>query len=176
MQQKSERNFDNCKELVPLITRQLFSRLLPRSARAMFFALAIATITGCAITPQPQLDMSNYSTPSVGTAGVYFYQWKTGIIGAGSDVKFLINGKALGAINTGEWLYMEVPAGQQNFRMIGGIFPADIPFQFHERQNYFFRGQLVDFSDQVIWVNDKKEIDEAIANIESGRYEKGDID
>ena len=116
--------------------------------------------------------MSSYSKPTPGMAGVYFYQWKTGILGAASDVKFVLDGQIRGSINTGEWLYFEVPEGKHNYRLIGGLFPGEIEHQFTAGQNYFFRGVLSSFTDTVLWVNDAVAIDETVSNIKSGRYKK----
>ena len=138
--------------------------------------ITVILVGGCATGPVQQVDASHYSTPKTGTAGVYFYQWKTGILGAGSDVKFVLDGQVLGAINTGEWLYFEVPTGKHKYRFKGGLFPIEIEHDFREKQNYFFRGILSNFTDTVFWINDLIEIDDTMKHIQSGRYEKGDID
>lgn len=135
-------------------------------------ATAMVTLSGCAITPKPQIDMSSYSKPTTGTAGVYFYQWKTGIFGALSDVKLVIDDKVLGSVNTGEWMYLEVPAGAHKYNMTNGMGALKINLSFAEGGNYFFRGQLVNFSDTVYLINDEQEVAEVIKNMESGRYKK----
>jgi hypothetical protein len=137
-------------------------------------ALVVAiAIQGCAsYTPAPPVDMSNYSKPTAGTAGIYFYQWKSGIFGAFSDVKFVLDGQVLGSINTGEWLYFEVLEGNHSYRYRGGPFKSDTPFQFDAGKNYFFLGKLRDGMDSVSWINDPVALDEATANISSGRYTK----
>lgn len=109
-------------------------------------------------------------------AGYYFYQWKTGIFGALSDVKFVMNDEVLGSINTGEWLYFEVPAGPHEYVWNGGIIPQSTEMEFHEGSNYFFRGFLSTGSDTVSYVDDEQEINETIENIKSGRYERGNAD
>jgi hypothetical protein len=139
-------------------------------------ALAVVIFSGCASTPVPPIDTSQYSTPTKGMAGIYFYQLKTGIIGAGSDVKFILDDKIFGKINTGEWLYFEENPGIHKYRFIGGPFPSFVPIEFKEGQNYFFRGFLSSGMDHVVWINNKEAIDSAFENIKSGRYEKGDVD
>ena len=140
-----------------------------------YFSALVAAIfiQGCATgPPAPQVDMSSYSKAAPGMAGVYFYQWKTGIYGSSSDVKFVLDGRVLGRINTGEWIYMEVPEGKHNYRLSGGLFPIDIPHQFNAGQNYFFIGQLSGFEDSVVWINDAEKIKDVISNMESGRYKR----
>lgn len=142
----------------------------------LLLPLAVLIVSGCATTPKTPIDMSWYNTPSSGSAGVYFYQWKTGVLGSYSDVRFKLDGESIGQINTGEWLYMEVPAGEHEYRVSGGFLPVNAPFNFEEGQNYFFRGAISMGTDIVIWVNEEDEIKETIKSIESNHYEYGDVD
>ena len=73
--------------------------------RALELIMLIA-LAGCAITPYEQLNLdttTEFRQPSIGKAGVYVYQWKTGIIGAAMDVNFEIRGLRKIALNTGEY-------------------------------------------------------------------------
>jgi len=133
--------------------------------------LLLLLISGCVKIPPP--DMSWYSTPKKGYSGVYFYQYKTGLLGSGFDVKFILDETmTMAKINTGEWAYFEVPAGNHKYRFRGGIVPLHFELDFVENQNYFFRGMLLDFFDQVTLTKDTVEIKEVIRNIESGHYKK----
>lgn len=136
----------------------------------------VALISGCATTDQVLVDTTHYSTPTKGKSGIYFYQWKTGFLGAASDVRFILDGKVLGAINTGEWLYFEADPGPHKYRLQGGFLPSELPITFKEGHNYFFAGALRSGIENVVWVNDERRISEAFENIKIGRYEKGDID
>ncbi|MGB0219366.1 MAG: DUF2846 domain-containing protein [Sinimarinibacterium flocculans] len=143
-------------------------------------SLMIATcLCGCAITPYEQLGLdttSGFRAPPSDKAGVYVYQWKSGIVGAGMDVDFELSGQPTIALNTGEYGYMEVPPGEYQYKLIGGLGPVFVPVTFLAGQNYFFRAALVNFSDQVVLVRDQHEIDAAKQNIASGRYEYHDVD
>jgi hypothetical protein len=143
--------------------------------RQMLCLIFLFLLNGC-IATKPQVDMSWYNKSAEGTAGIYFYQWKTGVLGSYSDVRFKLDGETLGKINTGEWLYFEVPAGIHKYRFDGGILPQYIEHDFVEGQNYFFRGFILMGADSVVLINDEKEIMETIKNIESGRYQPGDKD
>lgn len=88
------------------------------------------------------------------------------------DVSFVLNGETLAKINTGEWTYLEVPSGDHQFRVGGGLLDTNVPVNFEEGNNYFFRGFLSNGAGYAIWVHDQSEIDEAIKNIESGRYKQ----
>ncbi|AHI33419.1 hypothetical protein AU15_20905 [Marinobacter salarius] len=111
--------------------------------RVLLLMVTSLSLVGCASTPKVAPDMRAYSTPTEGTAGIYFYQWKTGMMGAMSDVKFVLNDEVLGRINTGEWLYFEVEEGTHEVRLLGGIFQQARPLEFVKGQNYFFRGALL---------------------------------
>ena len=107
---------------------------------------------------------------------MYFFQWKSGVFLSYSDVKFVLDGESLGQINTGEWLYFEVPAGKHEYVVVGGIHQFKGNFDFVEGHNNFFRGFINNGIDHVQLIQDEPSIREAIENIESGRYERGDID
>lgn len=146
---------------------------ISKLTRYIFILIAAIFIQGCATsTPAPQVDMSGYSKAAPGMAGIYFYQWKTGIFGSLSDVKFVLDGQVLGSINTGEWMYLEVLAGEHKYRLKSGLIPIDIPHQFTAGQNYFFIGKLNGFTDSVVWINDIEKINEVVVNMESGRYKR----
>lgn len=135
-------------------------------------------LAGCAVVPYEQLRLdttSNFRKPPPDRAGIYVYQWKTGILGAAMDVNFEIKGQPKIALNTGEYGYLEVPPGEYEYKVMGG--PATfIPVKFDGGQNYFFRAALVNFSDLSFLIRDQQEIDEAKQNLLSGRYELHDID
>ena len=146
--------------------------MLTKILRCSILPFAVIYLTGCAVPPKPVIDMTSYSTPSKGTAGVYFYQWKTGFLGAAFDAKFIVDGKVLGAINTGEYMYFDVPAGQRKYRAYDGLISSlDMDFQFVENQNYFFRGHP-GITGSVYWINEPLELTAAAENIRSGRYKK----
>lgn len=144
--------------------------------KSCFFVLltVLVTISGCAVTPPP--DSSWVSIPKKDQAGIYFYQHKTGFVGGLYDVGLYINGKKLGEINTGEWLYFDYPAGKHHYYVDGPILPTEVPVEFKAGNNYFFRGSIFMASPLVVLVTDPKEIKEAHENIQSGRYEHGDKD
>jgi len=149
----------------------------------MKFCIAALTIAlglaGCAVAPYEQLGLdttSNFREPPPDRAGIYVYQWRTGILGAGMDVNFEIKGQPKIALNTGEYGYLEVPPGEYEYKVMGGLAPVFVPVKFDTGQNYFFRAALVNFSDSSFLVRDQQEIDEAKQNLLSGRYELHDID
>jgi len=86
-----------------------------------------------------------------------------------------MDGEVLGKINTGEWLYFEVSAGTHEVSLLGGL-TRGMPYEFASGQNYFFHGNLCNFSSCVAPVYDEEKIHKVIEDIESGRYEHGDID
>lgn len=143
-------------------------------------ALAIAFgLAGCAAVPYEQLKLdttSSFRRPSPDKAGIYVYQWKTGILGAGMDVNFEIKGQPRIALNTGEYGYLEVPPGEYEYKLRGGLVPMFIPVQFEAGQNYFFRAALVNFSDLSFLTRDQREIDDVKRDITSGWYEMHDVD
>ena len=109
-------------------------------------------------------------------AGVYVYQWKTGIVGAVMDVNFQIKGQPTIPLNTGEYGYLEVSPGKYEYKIKGGLQKLYIPIELEADQNYFFHAQLINATDQVFLVRDQKEIDETKQNIATGRYEVYDVD
>ncbi|WP_146164628.1 MULTISPECIES: DUF2846 domain-containing protein [Halomonas] len=138
------------------------------------FLIAFSFISGCAATDYKDLNLdttSDFRSPTHGKSGVYVYQWKTGILGAGSDVDFEIKGYPELSLNTGEYGYFEVKPGNYEYKLSGGIFPQYIPVEFEPDQNYFFRAFLLNFSDYAVLVREQNEINEAQENISSGRYE-----
>lgn len=140
----------------------------------LIVAAAAILLTGCATVPQEVA--SNFKAPSTGMAGVYVYQWKTGIMGSITDVKFEIKGQPTIALNTGEYGYMEVPPGQYEYKASGGLSNFYLPIEFEAGKNYFFRAQLSNLTDTAMLVKDEWEIDDTKKNIGSGRYEAHDVD
>lgn len=136
--------------------------------------IAGVLMTGCGVSLTRPIDTSSFSKPSPGKAGVYFYSWKTGIIGSYSDVKLIMNDQVLGQINTGEYLYREQSPGKYKYRAVGGILPFYADIELVEGQNHFFRGAIVNFRDSVAWMNTEQELSEAQENIRNGRYKNRD--
>ena len=139
----------------------------------------VVGIAGCAGMPYEELRLdttSNFRKPPVERVGIYVYQWKSGILGAAMDVNFEIKGQPKIALNTGEYGYLELPPGEYEYKLFGGLAPTFIPMKFDAGQNYFFRSALVNFSDISFLIRDQKEIDEAKQNILSGRYELNEVD
>jgi hypothetical protein len=136
-------------------------------------------VSGCSITPYEQLNLdttTDFRKPEEGMAGVYAYQWKTGVIGALFDVDFEIKGFPAVTLNTGEYGYFEAPPGEYEYKLSGGIFKQYVPVKLEANKNYFFRASLLNASDHAYLVRDQKEIDEAKKNILSNRYEWHDVD
>jgi len=145
------------------------------------FAVLLASliISGCANRTYEELNIdstSNITVPSKGKAGVYVYQWKTGLLGAGFDVGFEIKGNPEVFLNTGEYAYLEVNPGDHHYKLIGGPFPQFLPITLKEGQNYFFRAVLNGGTDRGFLILDQSEIDAAKRNITSGRYELNTVD
>ena len=148
-----------------------------------FFLLALISVlmvTGCAaVVPYKDLNLdttSNFKSPAEGKSGIYVYQWKTGILGAGSDVDFEIKGVVEISLNTGEYGYVEVEPGKYEYKLSGGLFKQYIPVEFEANKNYFFRAVLLNFSDTAFLIRDQTEINDAKRNILTGRYELNSID
>lgn len=139
-------------------------------------SMLIIIISGCATSGNMPIGSTQFTKPSDGTSGIYFYQWKKGLYGAAYDVRFVLNEKVLGQINTGEYMYFEIQPGTHKVRIINGISSFDLPVEFKANLNYFFRGHISGFTQNVIWENDEVEISEVVKNIKSGRYEVGDLD
>ena len=136
-------------------------------------------IAGCASTPYEKLNLdttSNFNKPKKGMAGIYVYQWKTGVLGAAFDVDFEVKGYPELSLNTGEYGYFEVLPGSYEYKLSGGIFKQYDSVRFEANQNYFFRAALLNASDFAILIRDQMEIDEAKKYIKSGRYEKNSKD
>lgn len=140
----------------------------------LFFLTVIAS--GCATNGNMPMGSTQFTKPTDGMTGIYFYQWKKGIIGAAYDVRFVLDDKVLGQINTGEYMYFEVSPGVHKVRILHGLSSFHLPVEFKADMNYFFRGHISGFSQNVIWVNDDIEIQEVVKNIKSGWYEAGDLD
>jgi hypothetical protein len=142
------------------------------------YALALAAavlLEGCASVPGDKpIDMSSFSKPTAGTAGVYFFRLKLGIIGAAGDADFVLDGKLMASINTGDYGYFEVPAGKHKYQLIKGPLtsPAEIDFDFQAGQNYFFRGDWSAFTTTCIWVNNPTELEQVTQFIRDGVYKK----
>jgi Protein of unknown function (DUF2846) len=131
-------------------------------------------LTGCAAVPYEQLKLdttSSFRQPSAGKAGIYVYQWKSGMLGAGLDVNFEIKGQPKISLNTGEYGYFELAPGDYEYKLRGGLAQMSLPVKFEAGQNYFFRAALVNASDLSVLIRDQPEIDEAKSNILGGRYE-----
>lgn len=137
-------------------------------------------LTGCVSVPKYKdlkLDTtSNFRLPTKGMAGIYVYQWKSGIFGSAVDVEFEIKGQPVISLNTGEYGYMEISPGMYQYKAIGGLFKSYLSVEIEADQNYFFKASLVNARDSVGLVNWQQEIDEAKNNISSGRYEYYDVD
>ena len=114
--------------------------------------------------------------PEEGKSGIYVYQWKTGVVGALFDVDFEIKGFPEVALNTGEYAYFEVPPGEYEYKLSGGIFKQYIPVKLEENKNYFFRAFLLYAIDHAVLIRDQNEIDEAKKNILTKRYQPHDVD
>lgn len=145
----------------------------------VFILLALLTIAGCAIKPYEDLGLdttSDFKIPTEGMAGLYVYQWKSGIFGAGLDVDFeLMAGPKL-SLNTGEYGYLEVAPGDYQYKILGGPRPVYAPLKLEAGENYFFRSYLSYGMDTSSLTRDQSEIDDAKRNIASGRYELNTVD
>lgn len=131
---------------------------------------------GCASVPsQKPPEMSNFSEPKPGTAGVYFYRWRSGPIGIAGDADFLLDGKLLASVHTGEYAYFEVPAGKHKYQFIQGMAAIDEKeLDFLAGQNYFFRGTYSLTFKMSMLVTDTSELDQATRYIQDGSYKKVD--
>ena len=139
-----------------------------------FILLMVLIISGCSVVPYKELNLdttSNFNTPAEGKAGVYVYQWKTGVVGALVDVDFDLKGKPEVSLNTGEYAHFEIDPGQYEYKLSGGLFPMYVPVEFESNKNYFFRAFLLNLSDHSYLMRDQLEINEAKKNILSGWYE-----
>ena len=131
-------------------------------------------------TPYEELNLdttSNFRTPSVGNAGVYVYQWKTGLYGSAFDVDFEIKGFPKISLNTGEYSYFEIAPGEYEYKYFAGTCQQIyLPVTFEANKNYFFHASLYGTTDNAILIREQKKIDEAKQNILNGRYELHTID
>jgi len=135
--------------------------------------------SGCTVIPYKELNLdttSNFKSPKSGQAGVYVYQWGTGIIDAPFDVDFEIKGYPALPLNTKEYGYFEVPPGEYEYKLTGGLFDRYVAVKFEADKNYFFRALLLNLSDYSVLVRDQIEIDETKANILNGHYEVHSVD
>lgn len=140
----------------------------------IFLLVFLVVLSGCSVTPYKELNLdttSNFKKPSEGMAGVYVYQWKTGVVNALLDVDFEIKGQSKVALNTGEYAYIEIAPGKYEYKEMGGLFPMYAPVEFESNMNYFFLASLLNLSDHISLVRDQVEIDEAKKKILSGWYE-----
>lgn len=147
--------------------------------KSLIALMMVFGIAGCAVVPHEQLRLdttSHFRTPPPDRAGIYVYQWKSGILGAAADINFEIKGQRKISLNTGEYGYLELYPGDYEYKLFGGLAPLFIPVKFESGQNYFFRAILINFSDQSFLIRDQQEIDEAKKNIVTGRYELQDVD
>lgn len=145
----------------------------------LFILMSVVLFTGCTVIPYKELNLdttSNFKSPKDGKVGIYVYQWKTGILGAGSDVSFEIKGSPVLSLNTGEYGYFELPPGDYEYKLSGGLFTQYIPVTFEANQNYFFRATLMNFTDQSFLITDQVEINAVKDNILTGRYEEHTVD
>lgn len=147
--------------------------------RILLIALSLLVLSGCTVIPYKERNLdttSNFNKPTEGMAGVYVYQWKSGIVGAGFDVDFEIKGQPIISLNTGEYGYIEVLPGKYEYKYAGGILKRYVPVEFEANQNYFFRAflnNLTGYSGLILY---QEEIDETKVNIMSGRYEWHSVD
>ncbi|MCD8551684.1 MAG: DUF2846 domain-containing protein [Shewanella xiamenensis] len=147
--------------------------------KLIFAIFIVIVVTGCTVVPYEQLNLdttSEFTVPEEGKSGIYVYQWKTGVVGALFDVDFEIKGFPEIALNTGEYAHFEVPPGEYEYKLSGGMFKQYIPVKFEQNKNYFFRAFLLNASDHAVLVRDQKEIDEAKKNISTKRYQPHDAD
>ncbi|WP_047043702.1 DUF2846 domain-containing protein [Vibrio mexicanus] len=147
--------------------------------RLLFIIFSAILFTGCASVPYEDLNLdttSNFNLPTNGKVGIYVYQWKTGVLGAGSDVNFEIKGYPELSLNTGEYGYFEIPPGDYEYKLSGGLFSQFIPVKLEANKNYFFRAFILNFADNSVLIRDQAEIDETKANILIDRYEFHSVD
>lgn len=147
----------------------------------IYALLLISGLTGCSIVPYKELNLdttSNFRIPEVGKAGIYVYQWKTGVFGSGFDVTFRMKGVENVSLNTGEYAYFELPPGEYEYRARLGFFglsPTYYPVTVEANQNYFFRVYLHG-TDRALLITSQSEIDEVKVNILTQRYEEYNLD
>lgn len=145
----------------------------------IYFIVMAIFLSGCTVIPYEELRLdttSNFQEPTEGKAGVYVYQWKTGVLGAGFDVDFEMEGAPQISLNTGEYGYFELAPGNYEYKVIGGLMRQDGTIKIEAGKNYFFRAFISNFSDVIALVRDQKEIDETKKNILNNRYELYNLD
>jgi len=123
--------------------------------KTLFVFICGLLITGCAVKPYKDLNLdttSNFRAPTEGSAGIYVYQWKSGILGALYDSDFEIKELPEVSLNTGEYCSFEVPPGEYEYKFSGGLFKQYLPVEFEANQNYFFRTFISNFSDKAFLV------------------------
>lgn len=141
--------------------------------------MSVLLFTGCTVIPYEQLNLdttSNFKHPADGQVGIYVYRWKTSILGAALDVDFEIKGYPELSLNAVEYGYFEVPPGDYEYKLSGGLFDQYLPVNFEANQNYFFRAFLLNYSDTSVLIRDQIEINAVKENILSGRYEEYSVD
>lgn len=145
-----------------------------------FFSVLLSiALVGCSQVPYHDLHLdttTNITAPSEGKAGIYVYQWKTGIHRAAMDARFLIKGQEVIKVNTGEYAYLELPPGNYEYRVLNGLQDIYQPVEFRVGENYFFRTAFDLAAELSILITDQKAIDEVKQNIVSKRYELNTID
>jgi hypothetical protein len=147
--------------------------------RLRIILVSAVLLTGCTSIPYKELNIdstTNFKFPKTGQAGIYVYQWKTGIYGALTDVECKIKGFPGLSLNTGEYGYYEIPPGDYEYRFTGGLIHQYEPVTFEANQNYFFRAALAYFSYFCLLITDQSKIDNAKKNILSGHYEEHTVD
>lgn len=138
--------------------------------RFIVLVLSLFILSGCTTKPIPE-DFA-FSAPipeQEGYAGIYFYQYKSGILGAAYDVGLYIDGKKVGAINTGEYLYFEIPAGEHTYNS-GFVLDKVRTENFTAGKSYFIRGFIDTGFPSIYIVKDPRRHADVIKFIESGRY------
>ena len=152
-----------------------YNSVLNSLRRVLLVGVVGFGLAGCATSLVPEFDTAHYAATSPEKSGIYFYQRKTGFVGAAKDVSFVLDDKVLGKINKGEYLRFEIPAGSHKVRI--ATYPEIAgPIEFKAGQNYFFRGQLSFPSEYAIPVTSKEEIDQTVEFIKNKVYEHGDVD
>ncbi|GAA4094847.1 DUF2846 domain-containing protein [Zhongshania borealis] len=142
--------------------------------------LILAFVTSaCSVVPYDELNLdttTNAKRPNAGMAGIYAYQWKSGILGAHFDARFKITGQPIIKLNTGEYGYFQIPAGNYEYRSLAGIIPKHRDITFKAGQNYFFRLSNSMTSTSTFLIRDQDEIDATKEKINSGWYELNTLD
>lgn len=142
--------------------------------------LSIMLISGCAtVTPYKELNLdttSDFNIPKEGKAGIYVFQYKTGIFGAEFDVNFEIKGMPKIPLNTGEYAYLEIDPGLYEYKQRGGLIQSFGSIQFEAGKNYFFCAKLLNLSDFIYLVTKQNQINQAKKDILNGKYELNTVD